>query len=183
MIKASENLMSWKEQAQKPSQDREGNVTGEEYPHTNLIIGLYLFTVPIVWFLDTFVFDFSTQLTGFIPIVFKLLLAAIVISVSLILMNSTHNILFKRESSGNTLINEGPFSRVRHPLYLSILLFHIGIILSSMSIVALVYWSIYLVIFNKMAAYEEEDLLKIFGKEYLEYKKTVPRWIPHINFL
>jgi len=33
---------------------------------------------------------------------------------------------------------------------------------------------------NKMASYEEKDLEKIFGNEYLEYKKNVPKWIPKL---
>jgi protein-S-isoprenylcysteine O-methyltransferase Ste14 len=40
-----------------------------------------------------------------------------------------------------------------------------------------------LFLYNIIAKYEEEELEKIFGAEYLEYKRTVNRWFPIINKL
>jgi protein-S-isoprenylcysteine O-methyltransferase Ste14 len=33
---------------------------------------------------------------------------------------------------------------------------------------------------DKMATYEEKDLIRILGKEYIAYQKRVPKWCPKL---
>jgi len=164
----------------KHSHNHGENVTGEEFPHTHLILITYLLTVPVVWLLDSFIFNFSTQLTAFVPFIIKLIASVIMIILSLIIMRSADNMLFKEERSDKIVINTGPFAYVRHPLYLSMLLLYLGLILFSFSIIALIYWGAFFVLFNKMVAFEEKDLIKILGPDYVEYMDKVARWIPYI---
>jgi protein-S-isoprenylcysteine O-methyltransferase Ste14 len=35
--------------------------------------------------------------------------------------------------------------------------------------------------YTPMVKYEEEELEKVFGQEYLEYKEKVPRWLPRLT--
>jgi len=153
---------------------------GREFSHTDLILLFSAVLFSMVWVLDSFVFEFSVQITGFIPDVLRIVLF-ICSEISAILLGvSSHNDLFSKKRKDSTLITDGVFAYVRHPLYLSILLTYLGFVFASMSIVSLAPWICYIILFDKMATYEEEDLVRIFGEAYLEYSKRVPKWIPNL---
>lgn len=82
----------------------------------------------------------------------------------------------------NTVITEGPYSMVRHPLYFFSLIGMVGIGLASENILILglivVFYIIYYP-FTIMA--EEKKLTNKFGQEYIEYTKRVPRFIPKLS--
>jgi protein-S-isoprenylcysteine O-methyltransferase Ste14 len=77
------------------------------------------------------------------------------------------------------LVVGGPFSRVRHPTYLSHSLFFIGIFLSTGIIttgfVTLIDFIIVALIIVPM---EENELLSRFGDEYRLYMARTPRFLP-----
>ncbi len=78
------------------------------------------------------------------------------------------------------LVNTCPFAFSRNPIYLGLLLLFLGfeMILQSYLIVLI----IPLILTVYLAVKKEEKLLeKYFGKEYLEYKKRVPRFLK-LNF-
>lgn len=80
------------------------------------------------------------------------------------------------------LIVAGLYQHVRNPMILSILILQIGeaLLFNSwgMGILAALFFVINTVYF---IASEEPGLEKRFGKEYVEYKNNVPRWIPRIK--
>jgi protein-S-isoprenylcysteine O-methyltransferase Ste14 len=80
------------------------------------------------------------------------------------------------------LVVEGPFSRVRHPTYLSHSLFFIGIFLSTgimaTGFVALIDFIIVALIIVPM---EEHELLSRFGDEYRLYMARTPRFFPRMR--
>jgi len=80
------------------------------------------------------------------------------------------------------LIVSGLYAHVRNPMILSISLLLIGeaILFSSVGIAVMVAVSF---IFNTLyfIFFEEPGLEKRFGREYVEYKKNVPRWIPRLK--
>lgn len=51
-----------------------------ELPHAHLLQVVYLVLFSIVWFLDSFIFNFSTFLTNFIPLVLRVVLALSVLA-------------------------------------------------------------------------------------------------------
>lgn len=70
----------------------------------------------------------------------------------------------------------GAFKFVRHPIYFFSILF-----LGLRPQMDLFYFTAYITIvlyFYVGSIYEEKKLLKIFGNEYLQYQKTVPRIFP-----
>jgi protein-S-isoprenylcysteine O-methyltransferase Ste14 len=81
-----------------------------------------------------------------------------------------------------TLAVRGPFSRVRHPTYLSHTLFFLGIFLSSgilaVGLVALIDFLIASLIIIPL---EEHELQQRFGDEYRFYMSHVPRFIPRFS--
>ena len=74
----------------------------------------------------------------------------------------------------------GPYRWVRNPIYISALLVVIGeawlFVSPSLFLYAVV---IAIVVHLFVIGYEEPTLQRNFGEEYVEYLRTVPRWIPH----
>lgn len=82
------------------------------------------------------------------------------------------------ESKPPSLITDGWYARVRHPLYTGILVF--GWLIPEMtvnSLALLIVFSLYILI---GAWFEERKLLKDFGPAYAEYKTRVPMFFPKI---
>ncbi len=76
------------------------------------------------------------------------------------------------------LVTIGIFAHVRHPMYLGYILAYLGCIVGTMSLLSIIPWLLIVHLYDKMANYEEHKLEKRFGKEYLEYKRKAPKWIP-----
>lgn len=83
----------------------------------------------------------------------------------------------------NNLITSGPFAHVRNPLYVGNVLMYLGFGIISMALfpylqlVALV-WFVFQYIL--IVSIEEEFLENKFGSQYVDYKKTVPKFLPKI---
>jgi protein-S-isoprenylcysteine O-methyltransferase Ste14 len=155
------------------------NGMGEEYPYTDTILPLSAVFFFLVWVLDSFIVKFSAGYTSFVPDIVRIVLfVALEISAALLVYFS-HNTLFGEKLEEFTLITDGVFTYVRHPLYLGILLVYLGFTFGSMSIISFFPFVCYAFLFDKMATYEEENLVKIYGDAYLEYKRKVPKWIPN----
>ncbi|MDR1413528.1 MAG: isoprenylcysteine carboxylmethyltransferase family protein [Puniceicoccales bacterium] len=97
--------------------------------------------------------------------------------------------LFDREGKGTAapwappkkLVLSGPYKYVRNPMIISVLSMQIAeaLLLNSYTILLL----FFVFLGGNMLYFpffEEKDLEKRFGREYLEYKRNVPRWIPRL---
>ena len=85
---------------------------------------------------------------------------------------------------GHTLVIEGPYKFIRHPMYAAIFLIGTGVsLLSANWIVALSYMlpaiSLYLVRISD----EEKMMIEWFGDEYQEYMRMTGRLIPKLSIL
>jgi len=128
-----------------------------------------------VWFLDSFVFGYSTFLSIYLPWLGHFALALGVFIVALVVLELAHGHLHSMKSG--KLMTTGIYGHIRHPLYLGTLLLYLPFIFWSFSLLSIVPWLIAVAAYNKMANYEEQLLTKRFGKEYVEYKKRVRKWI------
>ena len=85
----------------------------------------------------------------------------------------------RRSRDVQRLVTYGIFRWVRNPLYVGNFLIWMGFVVISGVLwflpVAIV---IFAIEYTLIVAYEEGVLETIFGREYLEYKQTTPRWIP-----
>ncbi len=93
---------------------------------------------------------------------------------------------YKSEQSqnGHALIQGGPYSLVRNPMYLGILLIGLGIALMlfqwwAMAVFLIVFIVRYLLLIFK----EEKKLLEVFSGQYKIYQGKVPRLIPPLTML
>jgi protein-S-isoprenylcysteine O-methyltransferase Ste14 len=76
------------------------------------------------------------------------------------------------------LIQIGLYSRIRHPLYLGLLMIFLGYVFVSLHYTALIHF-ICLVIYLPFGIYfEEKNLIHQFGDKYQAYQKDVPMLFP-----
>ena len=70
------------------------------------------------------------------------------------------------------LVTTGIYSKIRHPLYLGVKLVFLGLALLLRSIIGIVLVVVVLIPLHiYRAKKEEQELIKKFGKKYLDYKK------------
>jgi len=151
---------------------------GIEAPHSHLIQALSPIIFTIIWTLDSIVFSFSVVLNDFVPWIVRLILFIAVIAMAFAFIRISHNILFRQPENKDELITNGILGHVRNPMYFGVLLIYLAFIFLSISLVSVALWIIIIVIYDRLASFEEKQLEKLFGEKYLEYKKKVPKWIP-----
>lgn len=82
------------------------------------------------------------------------------------------------KNKGN-LVGGGIYGIVRHPLYMSNGLLAMGLAILFDAMYAFMFSVCYFLLFLPIIYYEERDLVRKYGEEYLKYKKKVPwRMIP-----
>ena len=158
----------------------DSNTIKREMPHSHLVHALLPISFVIVWIIDSRIFLISVWLNKFVPVFLRIILFIITFGLAMILIYLAHKALFHDNGPSETLITRGILNRVRNPMYSGIILIYIAFILLSISIISIIFFIFIFFIYNKMVKYEENILEEIFGNEYLEYKKKVPKWIPRI---
>jgi protein-S-isoprenylcysteine O-methyltransferase Ste14 len=85
----------------------------------------------------------------------------------------------RRSRDVQRLVTYGIFRLVRNPLYVGNFLIWMGfVVISGVMWFLPIAILLFAVEYTLIVAYEEGVLESIFGQEYLDYKKTTPRWIP-----
>ncbi len=81
------------------------------------------------------------------------------------------------------MVTTGPYTYVRNPMVtgMFILFFGLGVLFQSISLVFIFTPLFILLMVLELKAVEEPELEKRLGKEYLEYKKKVPMFIPWLK--
>ena len=81
------------------------------------------------------------------------------------------------------LVTTGLYSHVRNPMLLGwiIMLFGLGILLNSISLIFIFIPLFILLNILYLKTIEEKEMEKKFGQQYLEYKKSVPMFIPRFG--
>ena len=77
------------------------------------------------------------------------------------------------------LVTESPYKFIRHPMYTSLLLFSLGMMLSAYSNFTLSIWLILLVVMFVKAKYEESLLIEKFP-DYEKYRANTKAFIPFV---
>lgn len=88
------------------------------------------------------------------------------------------SIVFGEKRENPEVIRKSVFGVIRHPIYLSEILFYLGLLMVSISLVAALMLSIAIVFLHYIAQYEERMCLARYGEEYSRHMKDVPMWIP-----
>ncbi|OGF61358.1 MAG: hypothetical protein A2Y62_15105 [Candidatus Fischerbacteria bacterium RBG_13_37_8] len=91
-----------------------------------------------------------------------------------------HDVIFGEVHEKAILINKGIFTKVRHPIYLGAILFYLGFVFFTFSLISFGLWIIIFIFYDYIARYEEVILVHTLGEAYESYMKEVPRWIPRL---
>jgi len=92
-----------------------------------------------------------------------------------------HKQAHQRTDSIKKIVRSGIYSKIRHPLYLSFVIFNMGVALGFGTVVTLFLAVLTIFHWGATSYKEEEILMEKFQEEYVEYQKAVPwRMIPGI---
>lgn len=83
------------------------------------------------------------------------------------------------DESDTNLLTDGPFSRIRNPMFIGVMLAQIGFFLSLPSVFSLICLIFGIVAVLAQARFEERELARRFGTAYLAYLAVTPAWLPH----
>ena len=166
--------------SQKKAQQQRDDLTGEHAigDAGQIVLGC-LFAA--AWIADTFFFKYTTFLNRYVPPGVRIPAGAVLLVLSGYLARKSLSIVFGKEREKPGVIRESVFNTVRHPVYLSEILLYLGLLLLSISLAAAVVWIIAIGFLHYISRYEERLLLARFGKEYEQYMKEVPMWIPRLR--
>jgi len=78
------------------------------------------------------------------------------------------------------LVKDGLYKHIRHPLYLGEILRNLGFVLIFSSVYGVLLIAVSTVFLLFRIRIEEEMLIRSFGEEYREYKRTTKKLIPHL---
>lgn len=81
----------------------------------------------------------------------------------------------------SSLISQGVYRIVRHPIYSGTIFAFLGLILYFKAFVSLLYFPVSVILYYIMTVYEEKSLIEEYGQEYIEYQQCVrKRIIPFV---
>ena len=100
-------------------------------------------------------------------------------SISLLAINLRNVSFFPEIKSNAKLVMKGPYRFIRHPMYSSVLLFSLTLMIDQFNFLRLTVYLILLINLLIKLHYEENLLLKTFS-EYSEYRKKTKKLIPYI---
>jgi protein-S-isoprenylcysteine O-methyltransferase Ste14 len=138
----------------------------------------------------TFTIPIFHHLSVFVPaVIFSIPLFHLIISSPFLVVGPWLAIRGVRETSlkvaethrTETIVTTGSYSVVRHPQYLGGLLAHAGISFLLSAWFSLLFTPVMVAIVFLISRKEEEELIKEFGKEYEDYKRSVPMLIPRFR--
>lgn len=90
--------------------------------------------------------------------------------------------IIARTRAGHGLVQDGPFARLRHPIYLAMLLMLIGVGVGFGHAANLLAGIPVLLIGTAIRIREEERLLRLqFGEDYARYARTTPAFLPRLR--
>jgi len=158
---------------------------GLEHPRCDAGQAVFLALYLGVWGVDSFIFRFSTVFAGVVPVLVRLPLSIFSFAVGIYLGGKSLAVIFGRTVVGGSgkpkFVTTGVYAWVRHPMYLGSLLVLLGFFFSTLSLLSLSVWVGLFFFYDRMATYEERDLCRILGEQYVEYQKRVPKWLLHIR--
>ena len=135
----------------------------------------------VTWIADTFFFECTTFLNRYVSLGFRIPIGTVLLLLSGCLARTGLSIVFGEQRDEPTIIRKSVFGVVRHPIYLSEILFYLGLLMLSLSLTATGVWVAAIGFFYYISRYEENLLLARFGEEYKQYMQNVPMWIPRFR--
>jgi protein-S-isoprenylcysteine O-methyltransferase Ste14 len=153
---------------------------GAENPINDRAQVVFVLVFLIVWGIDSFLLHYTPSLLGLISLLVSVPVGVISFIVGVYFVRKSESVVFSNKEG--KVIDTGVYGRVRHPMYLGELLILLGFTLATLSILSLIVWIVFFIFIDRMATYEEKDLTRIPGKQYINYQKRVSKWIQYKRY-
>lgn len=101
----------------------------------------------------------------------------------LLILNGWYNIYKKywsKETGTGQLVTTGIYKYIRHPQYTGLLLLSLGMLIEWATLPMLLMFPIMVFLYVRLAKKEEQDMIKEFGDNYVQYKQHTKMFIPFI---
>ncbi|MDD5337655.1 MAG: isoprenylcysteine carboxylmethyltransferase family protein [Candidatus ainarchaeum sp.] len=79
------------------------------------------------------------------------------------------------------LVKTGPYSIIRHPVYVAHVFFNFGAYLITGAVIPLMVFVMWVVLIKPLADLEDEELALRLGEKFHDYKKKVPQLLPKLR--
>lgn len=147
------------------------------YKLPNIIQKIYVLFFVLPLFISPFIAHFKLGLSN----IFNAIGLCISIAGILFILFSFMKIGVVPSITQTGLKTSGVYKIVRHPIYSGTLIVFAGLILFNSSAIPLLYFPFSLLLYYLMTYFEEKDLVKIYGDEYINYRGKVKyRLIPFV---
>lgn len=97
-----------------------------------------------------------------------------------IMLSSAWRVLYDAQTN-HRLAVAGLYAHIRHPQYVAFVLIMFGFLLQWPTLVTLAMFPILVLVYARLAKTEERDMLAEFGKDYEEYRRKTPAFIPSLG--
>lgn len=101
----------------------------------------------------------------------------VLIAGGFVLVYRAWRVLYEAQRGG-ALATTGPYAYMRHPQYAGFVLILFGFLLQWPTILTLVMFPILVIMYVRLARFEEREAQARFGERYRRYAATVPRFWP-----
>ena len=152
--------------------EHEHESLGEEHPQSDRSQIVMLIILIAAWALDSFLFQRFTLKS--VPMLVRLGVSVVTAGMGIYLVLQSHKLVIYADEPG--LVDWGVYSVSRHPMYLGSILFELGLVFTTMSMLAFGIWLVTFLVYNRFAAYEENSLINVLGDDYRNYQQKVRRW-------
>ncbi len=150
-----------------------------EHPFGDIGQLLFFLFFLFVWILDSFFLKKSIFLADYVPFVIRIALSAAILSLAFVLYKDSKRVI-NHKTGPVTVISDGVFKLVRHPLYLSTFLIFAALTIFSLSLFSFAVLFAMFIFFDYISGFEEKVMEKKFGRKYLEYKNKTGKWLPKL---
>jgi protein-S-isoprenylcysteine O-methyltransferase Ste14 len=134
----------------------------------------------LIWVADSFILRISTFLSDHISLAIRLVILGMLLAAAVYLVRSGHPAV-NHEQRPSGIVSTGVFRYVRHPLYLGSILFYLGLVISTASLISFALVVLIFLFYDYIAGYEEKLLEERFDEAYRRYKQRTGKWLPMIS--
>jgi protein-S-isoprenylcysteine O-methyltransferase Ste14 len=153
---------------------------GAENPINDRAQVVFVLVFLIIWGIDSFLLRFGLNQLGLISLLVSVPIGVISFIIGVYFVRKSEAVVFS--NTEGKVIDTGVYGWVRHPMYFGELLILLGFSIATLSILSFVVWIVFFIFIDRMASYEEKDLTRILGQQYVDYQNKVHKWIPYKRY-
>lgn len=106
--------------------------------------------------------------------------SVILIALGFVMLANAWKVLYRAQRR-RALATTGIYARIRHPQYVGFVVIMLGFLLQWPTILTAAMFPVLVVMYQRLARIEEQEMLNQFGEEYADYAARTPRYIPRFH--